>query len=360
MAKFFKSIWFYILLGLALLLIVGGGLIQRRLTQLAPSPTIADSPTSIIGFNHIGISVKDLDQMIDFYQKATGFEVIKRYQISNDSIADILYDQENISFETAILKGPNMLLELTEFDGQSDELNGNMPPQGPGMTHTCYQSKSEDSGFHKFKNAGASILTRGSEPIDLGGYGVTYAYGYDPEGNMMELEQMSNFIIWLKIGSDYAEQNPMWMTQVAIMSPNLERLTSYYETVLGIAPYRVSEYGGIAEMDDIIDHDSTSLKSAWFMLDSQEKKMELMQYLNPVTPELETNKKVTDLGYSYSLEVEDIQAEYQRLKDKGIDFLSSPQKMEDFWTVMARDVDGNFYALRQAIDPNSIYSIKNF
>ena len=26
--------------------------------------------------------------------------------------------------------------------------------------------------------------------IDLGGYGVTYAYGYDPEGNMFEMEQL--------------------------------------------------------------------------------------------------------------------------------------------------------------------------
>jgi len=228
-SKFLKSKWFYVLLVLAILLVVFAGLIQRRLTQLAPSPTIKDSPTSIIGFNHIGISVKDLDPMVSFYKDATGFEVVKRFKIEKDSIANRLFNQSNISFETAILKGPNMLLELTQFDNQTDQLTGNMPPQGPGMTHTCYQSKTENSGFEKFKSAGAKILTRGREPVDLGGYGVTYAYGHDPEGNMMELEQMSNFVIWLKIGKEYASQNPMWMTQVAIMSPDVTRLTNYYE-----------------------------------------------------------------------------------------------------------------------------------
>jgi len=296
----------------------------------------------------------------DFYKKATGYEEVKRFKIENDSIANILYGRDSISFETAVLKGPNMLLEFTQFDNQSDELNGNMSPQGPGMTHTCYQSKQDNSGYAKFKSAGAAILSRGNEPIDLGGYGVTYAYGYDPEGNMMELEQMSNFIIWLKIGKAYAEQNPMWMTQVAIMSPDVGRLSDYYAKVLGIAPYRVGDYAGVAAMDDIIDHDSTAMKSAWFMLDGLEKKMELMQYVNPATPPLEEDKLVTDFGYSFSLEVENIQAEYDRLIKEGVDFLSAPQKIKDFWKVIARDVDGNYFSLRQPVDAKSAYSIKNY
>jgi len=113
-------------------------------------------------------------------------------------------------------------------------------------------------------------------------------------------------------------------------------------------------------MDDIIDHDSTEMKSAWFMLDSQEKKMELMQYVDPATPALEANKKPTDFGYTFSLQVEDIQREYKRLNELGIDFLSEPQKFNGFWIVIARDVDGNFYQLRQPIDPSSEFSIKNF
>ena len=62
-----------------------------------------------------------------------------------------------------------------------------MPPKGPGMTHTCYQSPEWYSSYEKFKANGADILSRGDQPIDLGGYGVTYAYAYDAEGHMMEI-----------------------------------------------------------------------------------------------------------------------------------------------------------------------------
>ena len=60
------------------------------MSQLAPSPTIKDSPTSIIGFNHIGISVRDLDSMVEFYQQATNFKVSKRYKTQDNEAANAL------------------------------------------------------------------------------------------------------------------------------------------------------------------------------------------------------------------------------------------------------------------------------
>ncbi len=113
------------------------GLIQRRLTQLKPSPTIIESPTTIIGFNHIGLVVKDLDKMLDFYQRATNFELISREKISGKEAANKLFANDSIRYEVATLKSPNFLLELTQFDNQKDTVIEKMPPYGPGMTHTC-------------------------------------------------------------------------------------------------------------------------------------------------------------------------------------------------------------------------------
>ncbi|MEM8891645.1 MAG: VOC family protein, partial [Bacteroidota bacterium] len=186
-------------------------------SRTQPRPNITDSPTTLIGFNHVGISVMDLDKMLNFYQRTTSFELLKRESVSENEAADKLFGQEGISFERAILKAPNMLLEITEFDNQTDSLIENMPPQGPGMTHTCYQSAMANSGYAHFKQGGIDMLTRGDTAIHLGNYGVSYAYGYDPEGNMLEMEQMSDNVISLAIGSDWAEENPLWMTQVAIL-----------------------------------------------------------------------------------------------------------------------------------------------
>jgi len=338
---------------LLIVLITSYGLIQRRLTQLAPSPTIKESPTTIIGFNHIGLVVKDLDKMLNFYQKATSFELINRERINGNEAANKLFGKDSISYEIATLKSPNMLLELTQFNNQTDTIIKKMPPYGPGMTHTCYQSATIHSGYDKFVKAGVDMLTRGKEPIDLGGYGVTYAYAHDPEGNMMELEQMSNFIIWLKIDKDFSEKHKMWMTQVAIMTPDVKRLAAFYQEVYEMEPYRFSEYPASEVTAKVIDLDGVSMQGAWFMLDGKEKKMELFQYAGThPTPNTIYKRSPTELGYSFSLEVLDIQKEYQRLTTKGVEFLSEPQRLGKFWMVFANDVDGNVFSLRQAIDPN--------
>jgi len=338
---------------LVVLLIAGYGLIQRRLTQLKPSPTIKETPTTIIGFNHIGLVVKDLNKMLDFYQTATNFELVSREKISGNEAANKLFGKDSISYEVAVLKCPNFFLELTQFDNQTDTILEKMRPYGPGMTHTCFQTAEKNSGYRKFIKAGADIISRGDEPIDLGGYGVTYAYGHDPEGNMMELEQMSDFVIWLKIDKDFSEKHKMWMTQVAIMTPDIKRLAAFYQGVYEIEPYRWTDLPPSDVAAKVIDLDDVSMLGAWFMLDGKEKKMELFQYggAHP-TPNTIYKRSPTELGYSFSMEVLDIQKEYERLKTKGVKFLSEPQQLGKFWTVFANDIDGNVFSLRQAIDPN--------
>jgi len=334
-------------------------LAYRIHSRINPKPTIAESSTSIIGFNHIGLVVKDLESMLTFYQNATQYELIERMNVSQNEAADQLFGQTGVSFETAVLKGPNMLLELTQFDNSSDTMLRKMPPQGPGMTHTCYQSASAVPGYDKFKDAGVDMLSRGDTPIELGNYGVSYAYAYDPEGNMLELEQMSDFVIGLTIGKSWAKKHRLWMTQVAILSPDISKLIDFYEMVLGIAPYRVGRYGDNPAFAEVADLDSLAFHGAWFMLDGRGKKLELMQYEPPhATPNTLTTKTPLDPGYTYSLEVLDIQEEYKRLQEAGVRFISPPQQLGHFWIVYANDADGNVFSLRQALDP--AFSLVNF
>lgn len=355
MLKWIKRIFFLLLI---LLLVFGVYVYRTAMSRLQPRPSMKDTPTTFIGFNHIGLSVKNLDEMVDFYQSATDYEVIKRYTVQEDVSADELYNMDSVSFTKVILRGPNMLLELTDFDHNDDAMITKMLPQGPGMTHTCYQSHPDRPTFDSFKQAGAEILSRGGEPVDAG-LGVTYAYGYDPEGNMMELEQMSWMLIPLATGKAWAKEHAPWMTQVALMSHDVKRLTDYYEEVLEIEPYRVNTYGPAATLDDIVDMDSVTIVASWFGMDTQGKKMELMQYTNPATQIRSEPRYVTDLGYSYSYEVGDIQQEYKRLQGKGVQFASAPQKMQDFWEVYAQDPDGNVYSLREIIDEDSPLSLTN-
>jgi hypothetical protein len=86
--------------------------------------------------------------------------------------------------------------------------------------------------------------------------------------------------------------------------------------------------------------------------------MELWQFESPKTQKSTEVRKPTDLGYSFSLEVGDIHKEYQRLTKQGVNFVSEPQLLGDFWQVYANDIDGNVFSLRQAANPDYRYSVR--
>ena len=83
--------------------------------EIDPNASIADSPTSILGINHIALSVKDLDSILEFCQSASDFKLIRRETVRNSSAADKLFGHESIAYEVAVLEAPNMLFELTAF-----------------------------------------------------------------------------------------------------------------------------------------------------------------------------------------------------------------------------------------------------
>ena len=329
--------------------------------EIDPDATLSDSSASLMGINHIGLSVRDLDASLDFYQRASGFKLVRREVVRGSSAADKLFGHEGIEYEVAVLEAPNMLLELTEFSHNRDTPISKMPVEGPGMTHTCFQSPSHLSGYEKFKNAGATMLSRGDGPVDLLGQGVTYAYAYDPEGNMVELEQLD----FDRLGGDprspeWIEQDlDLWMTQVALVTHDIERLTNYYSEIMGFNPYRAADIKDRVTFDDATDVDDVELKVVFFRMAQRSKSMEFWQYDNPETSGFLGNRDSTALGYSYSIEVGDIQEEYARMTDLGVEFVSEPVLLGGYWQVHANDIDGNVFALRQWFDPNSPWSVPN-
>jgi catechol 2,3-dioxygenase-like lactoylglutathione lyase family enzyme len=333
--------------------------------KLAPAmvdeaTSVKNTSTTLLGANHIGLSVKNLDKILEFYQEATDFELVSREKIAQNKDADQLFGHSDIAYEAAVLKAPNMLLELIEFEHNKDAEISQMPAKGPGMTHTCYQSPASNPGWDRFANAGATPLTWGGEPVALGGYGVTYGYAYDPEGNMMELEQLDGEILsrsgydttWKVMGVD------LWMTQVALVTHDIERFMSFYCGVLGFQPYRRAVLQDNANADQIVAYENSHVLAGWFKMNEASKVIEIWQYVNPVTTEFNGKRDVTDLGYSFSLEVGDIQKEYERLKGLGLEFVSEPVRLGEFWQAYTRDVDGNVFSLRQVVDADSELSVR--
>lgn len=336
-------------------------LTARAEIEIDPDATIHDSPTTLIGVNHIGLSVKNLESTLAFYQSVSGFKLVSRQSFRNSAAADQLFGVDNVAYEIAVLEAPNMLFEFIQFEHNAYTQMRKMPVNGPGMTHTCFQSASNDSGYEKFSDAGAAILSYGNQPIDLGGYGVTYAYGYDPEGNMFEMEQLdSGPLAQIETNLRWIDEgHSMWMTQVALVTHDIERLTNWYSDVMAFRPYRVGDYEGHPRMAEVAGEPYLSLLASWFRMDSHAKTIELWQYRDPITPEPTGKKGVTDFGYTFSIEVGDISAEYDRMTSLGVEFVSEPIDMGEYHQVYAHDIDGNVFALRQWNSPSSQFSVPN-
>lgn len=352
-----KSLFYSSMLYLGLVLALANVGCQ---TQEQTEEIIVPDSSTIFAINHIGLTVRDLDKMVNFYQDVCGFKVLSQQKIGSDIASAKLLGIKDVSFKKVVLQAPNMLFELTQFQPLRDSVIQNMPPKGPGMTHTCFQSPSWDPGYDKFIKNGIQPLSKGDHAIDLGGYGITYAYGHDPEGNMIEMEQLDQAVLE-KSGRDSAllADHPLWMTQVALISPDVERLAAFYEELLSKPISRRGEYKDNLKLDSIANQDQLELRAIWITMDGPAKMMELMQYVNPKTGPTKTQLP-TDLGYHFSYETTDIEGEYLRMQEMGVDLISKPQDMGQYWAFYARDVDGNLFALRQVKKTDSPYSAKNF
>ena len=264
---------------------------------------------------------------------------------------------KGVAFETALLRAPNMLFEIIQFERPSKPIVTKMPIQGPGMTHTCFQSPLVVSGYDKFVAAGISLISAGDEPVDIGGYGVTYAYGHDPEGNIIELEQLEGKLL---ISAGYENgAATMWMSQVALVTHNIDELMFFYQQLLGIPAKRRGHFFNSTKPDQIGGVKGIDLKAAWFQMNRYSKMIELMEYVYPATSARLRKQLPSDLGYTFSIEVEDIFAEYKRLQALGVQFLGPPVNFDGFIQVYANDIHGNLFSLRQVEPANEINSVKS-
>lgn len=302
-----------------------------------------DAVFSFSGINLITLSVADLDKMLGFYKEATGFKLIEQYEVVDEPNFNTLYKEDTLSARIAVLAAPNTHLRLIEFSKNRGAKTTQKPFYQQGITHTCYQSPLLSPSYDRFKAAGAHFLSRGDKPVDLGGYGVTYAYGYDPEGNMFEMEHLADK--YLANAKHDFKRFPTWMSQVAFASVDRDALMDFYSLVLGFEPYRKGEYNDNPKMDDIVNWDKVHLKGGWFKIGGSGEVLEVWEFIEPTTESYE-RKSTTALGYSFTIEVKDLDAEYLRLKEH-VEFLGEPILLFGYYRVLARDIDGNVFEMRE-------------
>lgn len=303
----------------------------------------------IKGIHHIGASVTNLDDVINFYHSAVDLPQVSDFEIVDNDVTDRVSGLKNSRCHGAILGGTTAYLELSEFQSPQPEAQQIMPVYGPGITHVCFQSPEEDSAFDKFKQQGMEMVSRGDRPVRLNPQrGITYAYARDPAKNMFEMEQ------WVTPPRPF----PIWIAHVAFVSPDIKRLNDFYsQVVMGMAESpEIKRIKGIPNLDVVGNIDNGDIYGTW--IPTPNILIEIWQYVNPKTPDEPVNGSLEKLGYTHiCFEVDDMMAEYERLSQLGVEFVSEPQQTETDVVVFGRDPDGNLFELLQYLDADNRLSL---
>jgi catechol 2,3-dioxygenase-like lactoylglutathione lyase family enzyme len=142
------------------------------------------------------------------------------------------------------------------------------------------------------------------------------------------------------------------MHHVAISTANLERLCRFYCDHLGFKLLAEMEWEPGSELGDQVDHivghQNTAAKIA--MVSTGNMIIEMFEYRSPTPKTEETEWRGYDHGYTHMcLEVDDIDAAYDRLQKAGMTFHNSPpsKPYNGVRCLYGRDPEGHMIELIQ-------------
>ncbi len=292
--------------------------------------------TRIKGVRYIGKTVSDIDQTIAFYKQGVPFDLVKRYRVpASELFHSEMMTKQHGEVEIALIRTATVFVNLIDFNPDVKEAPYAKPVYGPGYTHICFQSPAIDPALAKFEKAGLDMVSRNA-PVDLGGYGVTYAYGRDPDGTMIENETVDR-----PRRSDSA-----WITHIGGATSDVDRMVAFYTKLIGYGARRRGEYANFKRIDDVAGIDDLVLRSSWFALRNLE--IEFWEYVKPATPVRDEPANVDKIGYNMTaFEVTDADAEAKRLQKLGIEIVGAAKISQGWKIYYAYDPDGNVISIQQ-------------
>jgi catechol 2,3-dioxygenase-like lactoylglutathione lyase family enzyme len=296
--------------------------------------TVSDAP--VIGIQQVTMTVRDIDATIAFYQKAVPVKLVRRFRLPGSRFPAALLSKPARSVDVAILALPTGHIQLLDFAPGRDSAPNPQPVIGPGYTHICFQSSASDPAILKFKSAGLDVISRFGKPdgVDIGGYGVRYAYGRDPNGIMIENETLDK----------PRRAEAAWMTHIANTVHDRDAMLAFYGLLTGRKPHRTIETANNPRLDDVAAIDGLSIRGGWINLGNME--LEVWEYFTPRTPASVGTRKLDSIGYAYAaLEVLDLPRETARVRASGVKLVAGQRDIGGWSTQFALDPEGNIIAL---------------
>jgi catechol 2,3-dioxygenase-like lactoylglutathione lyase family enzyme len=145
---------------------------------------------AILGFHHVAFSTPDLDRLTTFYCDLFGFERVFEFAWEPGIDAfDAMMAVKGTGARVAMLRTGNSFLEFFEFSAPTPTpQDQNRPVIDHGITHICI---AVDDAVAECKRLEALGLRLHCPPIKSE-LPVTGTYGRDPDGNVIEILEVSD------------------------------------------------------------------------------------------------------------------------------------------------------------------------
>lgn len=141
----------------------------------------------IKGFNHVGISVVDLQISIEFYREILGMEVVDQIEFGGAQDESIL-GLPGASGKAAMMRSASLQIELFEFAYPPPKTkNIRYPVSDHGLSHFCVEVLDIDAEYRRLKAAGVHFHC---PPLHFSD-GSSGTYARDPDGNVFELLELA-------------------------------------------------------------------------------------------------------------------------------------------------------------------------
>lgn len=141
----------------------------------------------IRGVHHIGMNVRDMDRMLRFYREAFGFEPVgDSFGWGDEPMMDKIVDVAGSAAKGIMMRSGTCYVELFEYSAPEPQSTRPLRPNDRGYTHFCIDVTDIERDIEHLKKCGMTFNDR--DFVDVGH--VKTLYGYDPEGNVIEVQQV--------------------------------------------------------------------------------------------------------------------------------------------------------------------------
>jgi catechol 2,3-dioxygenase-like lactoylglutathione lyase family enzyme len=292
----------------------------------------------IIGLHHGGVTVIDLDRAIAHLSALSAWSIVHALDSSHPLVAGLGVTR------AALIEGPNAFIEVLEVAGRAGSPRRAVAE--PGITHLSVQLPDMAA-----KNAQVARLgiERHAEPVELG-TGFSYLYVRDREHNVVEIE-----------GAAHApkELSP-WFSHVGIATNNIDRLRSFYESLLVAPAVATVRFGESDALDQVTALEEAEVTMSW--VPAANARVELLEFHHPETGRPERRPVGTPGVGHLAFEVDNLEAAVAGAADAGAEVIGRPGRDGEVDVARIADPDGNLIELVAFAEdhPLSLRNVESF